>query len=351
MLLVLFQHWLPGSWQVVDTGAIGVTGFFVLSGYLITGNLRRSKPGNSFWQVAKPFYLRRALRILPAYYAAVAVAWALNLSYVRSAWPWFMLHSTNILFFREQAWGEGVGHFWSLAVEEQFYLVWPLLVLLVPTRFLGRLLVALVIAGPLIRWALLVYTGTFFSSALPFASLDLFAMGALLGWLQGQIRPSAGALLSAGLALLASYVGLEAWGGVVQATLGPSALALLASVVLTGLLYPGEGLVWRVWRWRPFVFLGKISYGMYLYHLFFPVLTYRVLFRLAARAPSAAARQAVLDSQQAPATLVIMFVVLVVAAACSWYLLEQPFRRWQRLFPYPISSPGLAPAATRQRVG
>src|SRR3954447_8838430 len=119
VLLVMASHFLAGS--LASIGWVGVDLFFVLSGYLITSVLRESRGLGRF-------YCRRAFRILPLYYLAVLVA-VLASPTVRTTQAWYWLHGAHWLFaLRPGAYVGGTFHFWSLGIEEQFYLAWPLVV-------------------------------------------------------------------------------------------------------------------------------------------------------------------------------------------------------------------------------
>ena len=122
----------------------GVDLFFVLSGFLITGILLDTREGPDYF---RNFYARRVLRIFPLYYAALAVAFLLIPSVRRDA-LWYWTYLTNFRF-AEVGWPKVpyLGHFWSLAVEEQFYLVWPALVFFLPRRVLPWLCLGAVAYG------------------------------------------------------------------------------------------------------------------------------------------------------------------------------------------------------------
>ncbi|QDA60202.1 acyltransferase [Hymenobacter jejuensis] len=347
VLLVIWEHWLPSSWVPFDTGGLGVTGFFVLSGLLITGILRRARSaaGAGRWQVLSPFYVRRALRILPAYYLVVGISWVLRLSFVREHLPWFALHGANLLFFRQLSWGEGTGHLWSLAVEEQFYLVWPLLVLLVPVPHFRTLLGLLAVLGPLVRWALLYATGTSFALILPPACLDLFAIGGLLGLVLEQVSWPAVRWTGVGVALLVAYLFLEKLGGAGRLILGPTLQAGAAAGLLAAALSTTAPRARRLLTWPAFVFLGRISYGVYLYHLMLPVLLYRVLHRVGTSLAGGAYYQALMDWGKSGWQVLPMLAILVAVAAFSWRFVERPVRELGRRWQYPVKNQ--KPASTR----
>ncbi|UYZ59995.1 acyltransferase family protein [Hymenobacter latericus] len=329
VLMVIAQHWLPVPWVRTATSSVGVTTFFVLSGYFVTNILRRAQASAQPWRVLKPFYLRRSLRILPAFYAALLAAWLLNLSFVREYLGWFALQGANFLFFSKQAWGEGVGHWWSLAVEEQFYLLWPALVLLVGVRRLPWLLGALVVLGPVLRWYLLAATGTSFSLVLLPAHLDVFALGGLLGLAMAGPQPFGFRSWAIGFAiLLPAYVLLKHLGGHPELVLAPSLLALLAACALGMILLTPSTAARKVLSHPVLVWVGQRSYGLYLYHLFMPVLLHRVLHRVAPAYATAA-------WEQSPLALLLMAAGLLIVASVSWSWLERPLRRLGQRFAYP----------------
>ena len=191
VIAVMLAHFSP-TIQVVtpELGFAGVRLFFVLSGFLITGILLRcrdrvasgkSAPGFQLRQ----FYLRRALRILPAFYATLFVAAALNMGSTRPTFWWHFFYASNFLLAWRGTWLDLVTHFWSLAVEEQFYLVWPWLVLFVSPRRLPLLIIIGCVLGPLTRLtSLWLAPGNLIAATVLTPScFDQLGAGALLAWL------------------------------------------------------------------------------------------------------------------------------------------------------------------------
>jgi peptidoglycan/LPS O-acetylase OafA/YrhL len=129
----------------------------------------------------RQFYIRRFLRIFPLFYATLLVAWACGVAEVRASIGWHVAYLSNVYFALTDAWHPPVSHFWSLAVEEQFYLVWPFLVLLAPARLLVPAIVAAIAMAPAFRWIgaaagvreMVLYN-------VPIAALDALGIGALL---------------------------------------------------------------------------------------------------------------------------------------------------------------------------
>ncbi len=276
--VLLFHLKVPGF----GLGWGGVQLFFVLSGYLITGILLESKPQPHFF---RNFYVRRSLRIFPIYYALLlailAVAVARSLPFDDAAWFFTYLQNYRLgldnfgprfpLLFN---------HTWSLAVEEQFYLLWPLATWLLSRRRLGQLAVALVVVGAVAR---LLFVALGARQSLIFTPLvsqvDALGAGASLAILRrsGVERGTLIRLSTLALGLGGAYiVGFLAWRGVdvfyaewartALDTLLWSALALAsAGAVGLTICLPGTPLG-ALLRQRPLVYIGRISYGLYLYH-------------------------------------------------------------------------------------
>lgn len=309
--------------------------FFVLSGYFISGIIWKQAvyvgaPGG--WpRRLGVFYLRRLVRTLPPYYLSLGAGALLPLLTLHQHPGWFLIPVSNLLFYRLQRWGEGVGHYWTMAVDEQFYLLWPVLLAVVPRR-LGWL--ALVAAGSLLfrlAWSRWVQPG-FVLVLLP-ACLDMFAVGGMLRL--AEERPLLRRLAHPGWVAL----GWLAWGG------------LWATLHLTGahdawqLLYPTAGslpaaltLNWALHQpTRPapthrllaaLCWVGQRSYGCYLYHLLLPVVYQPVVYRLSAAAD---ARQFWLGPLP---TVLVLTPVLLLLAAASWHWLEAPLNRWKNRLAY-----------------
>ncbi len=321
ILLVLLHHcWIcthiPWIGRIGGrAGWVGVDLFFVLSGFLITGILLDARGSTAYFQ---SFYARRVLRIFPVYYvtlAALAVASA-HLPMGEYLWtraPAFRLAS--LLYAANWVPNESGGaHFWSLAVEEQFYLFWPWCVRKLSPVGLRRLCLTMLVLAPALRIGLTlehasgwqVYTNTF-------CRMDALAMGALcaLGvrgyqsipdgrWLVATVIGSVGMLISAGGYYRESLFLLTIGLSVVP--LGAAALLLLV------LEHPGF-LCWSLLRK-----LGTISYGVYLLHL--PVLGFFL----------AIAGNELIE-------LGLGIVVTLALAALSFEYFEQPILRWKVHFP------------------
>ncbi len=269
---------VPGSWQAfflrfTSLGAAGMTMFFSLSGFLITGILLDSVDRPHYW---KNFYVRRALRILPAYLLMLAV---LRLGHFVS-WRFVLAcllyigNMARLVGARSQEYGV----MWTLAVEEQFYLVWPVFVRYLSRRTLLWLTVAGVVLTPFFRLALAsVGIETFLNTP---SNVDCIVSGALLAILlrNGTIRRdnirriyrrltliSAVALTPVLLTALHGFSGRTATV-LMAAFKQPPVLGLFAAYALWAVSKHTRNGPPPSRTLRFFVFFGDISYGLYLVH-------------------------------------------------------------------------------------
>jgi peptidoglycan/LPS O-acetylase OafA/YrhL len=296
---------------------IGVDLFFVLSGFLITGILldRKSRGLPYFGH----FYARRARRILPPYALLLGVSSLLFGTGWLAHWPWYAFFSTNLGLSLGSIGHDSLNVLWSLAVEEQFYLFWPVVVLACSPRALARVACALIVAAPLLR----ALATPWFASYWPIYYLtpfrmDLLAAGALLALAQRRdpqrlarlYRP---ALLLACVAL-ALLAGLHLAYPRFRAAHTPLSNALLYSVSLllcsslVVIALRGRGLAQRVLSQPALVYLGTVSYTVYLIHL---SVLYVVWTLPLSRLSSAA----------------LAFALTLAYASLSWYGFERRLTR------------------------
>lgn len=264
----------------VGGGWVGVQLFFVLSGFLITSILLDTKQDAHYF---RSFYVRRVLRIFPLYYLTLIVAflvlprfmdlgnWTEQARRVQ-VWHWtYLLNWFDAL--------PGLGHFWSLAVEEQFYLIWPFVVFFLSTDRLIRTCGALIVSALLIRIVMVighapveqVYSFTITrwdalacGAAIAVAMRDRFWYERVVTWLRWSAIPMCVVLL---LIAIAEH-GLLPWSPLSQ-TAGYSALALLFGYLILAVVDPSKSTGWmrRVTEARWLRFFGKYSYGIYVLHL------------------------------------------------------------------------------------
>ncbi|UCH58728.1 MAG: acyltransferase, partial [Anaerolineales bacterium] len=196
--VIVAHNWhpkrLPWLFGDLDWAGLGVRLFFVLSGFLITRILLACRDSQE--QTSQPaffyirqFYARRFLRIFPIYYLVLIIVFVSNIPPAREVWIWLVTYTTNVYITVFNTWVGRLGHFWTLAVEEQFYLVWPWLVLFAPKKWLTPIIMILIPIGPIYR--LYAYENfpfdigamDFKAATLTPASLDILGIGALLALL------------------------------------------------------------------------------------------------------------------------------------------------------------------------
>jgi len=345
-LVVLYHFWRPIR-EYVHVGAIGVRVFFVLSGFLITGILLRSRAlrdeGETTAGVSlRRFYIRRILRIFPLYYFALAIAWFGRVSGAREGIVWHAAYLSNVHFFlvnavRHGEWGGHVGHFWSLAVEEQFYLVWPWVILFARRQWLPGIALGLAAFGSIFRFVVFSLTGNDLTPILLLGCVDSLALGAYLAMTVAPefashrlVRPIGAAALWSGVLLFCAYLAAEHtddfW--VFRDVSFDLAMALVGVWIEARAAEGMRGPAGRVLELAPLRYLGTISYGIYVYHNMLPDLLPRIARRVGHPDLLAA-----LGDQTLP-YLIFYSVASIAVAAASWHLYEGPINRLKARFEY-----------------
>jgi peptidoglycan/LPS O-acetylase OafA/YrhL len=256
---------------VLDTGWIGVQLFFVLSGFLITGILLDTRDRPHYF---RSFWIRRALRIFPLYFGVLTVA---TIAGAASIYLW--TYSSNFAAPLGHA-EPTFPHFWSLAVEEQFYLVWPFVVWLGGRRGVIALSFILTVVAIASRIYVRSHLGPEATYQFTPCRMDALAIGAgVAALIRGDnlrrfVANARASLLGAiGFALIvgAFIVGHVARTSAKMQIDGYTLLAIGFGVLLIGVL-PPHGAPARILSWSPLRRIGMYSYGMYVFHAPFHIL-------------------------------------------------------------------------------
>jgi peptidoglycan/LPS O-acetylase OafA/YrhL len=332
--------------RLLGAGWIGVDLFFCLSGFLITRILWQARRSPHYF---RDFYARRLLRILPLYYAFVVVVF---LGVYRLAPPTHSLSGgdvLSVLFYTNNlhyaATGVAVphlGHFWSLAVEEHFYLLWPLAVRLLPRRRLMQLCLTGAALALALRLALVAGDAWPFSAyLLTPCRLDGLLFGSLLALAAqdaADLRHLRWALRSAALPAVASLAAIVIWNGEFSArphgadlrltvTAGIAGIAVLLAGALARAVY-GGGRWGRLLQTPWLRTVGRYSYAMYVCHCLVVSglkLLLETRLRTLAALPAAAGKLL---------TVVVVALLSLAAGWASYHLWEKHFLKLQRHFTY-----------------
>jgi len=352
---VLIHHWAPGFLGFHPWGDLGVRCFFVLSGFLITGILLRARTtvesGRSSvgWQL-RQFYIRRSLRIFPIYYLTLIGGVFLGMHVLRETFWWHAGYGSNIYFALRGKWQGYLSHLWSLSVEEQFYLIWPALMFFVPRHRLLHVFGVCIAGGVLTRALLAVILGADHLSLtvlLP-SCLDSLVMGALLAWsfAQRALVPSSISLgfhrlFPATTVLFLGRCLLDVFqvGKPYLAILGPLVDAGFFAGVVARCADGLPGLAGRVLNLSALQYFGRISYGLYLYHLFASYIASMFAQKLGWSVPGPGLAQ-----------FALFFLMTLIAAVLSARFIERPFNQCKRYFATDAGPVGGAAAPGRPGV-
>ena len=309
-----------GEFSGFGGGFVGVDVFFVISGYLITTLILEDLQQDRFSPLM--FWERRARRILPPLFVMIAAclpfAWSIMLPHELKDFGQSLLavslFAANILFWKENNYFAGPAdekpllHTWSLAVEEQFYLLFPILMLLLWRRqsFALWIGVLMIVSFGLSDWGARSTPGAAFF-LLPFRAWELLAGSLCAIYLRGRVRSAHDGLACIGLVLIGLSVVTLTGADIFP---GRAALPPVVGTCLVIVFAQFGGRVATALSWKPFVGLGLISYSLYLWHQ--PVFAFLRLENFGTLTPTAA---------------LLALPAVLMLAWLSWYWIEGPWRR------------------------
>jgi peptidoglycan/LPS O-acetylase OafA/YrhL len=347
ILGVLFEHFGVAFPAMLRCGPLSVRFFFVLSGYFITLSLWKvqseivgSKSGR-FLPLCR-FYLARFLRIGPPFYLALIIGAVFGIEEVRTNFFWLATFQANNYIAYIGYWPDAISHFWSLAVQEQFYLVWPIIVLTLPKRWFLPAMAGFIAFGLAFRiFCIATDAPTLTRWVTLFGCLDSFAVGALLAYLRQaklleRIRFLSPTLLFAmPLAAFACFFLGRAIMTLPENNIFLSLNESVDAVFLAWIVTMGingiKGPYGRFLSWGPVVYVGKISYGIYVYHVFVIIILSPLLVPYGLSVEHNAAGR-----------IAVLLVATLALSSLSWHFLEQPFLAWKEALK-PRVRPALAP--------
>lgn len=321
-IMVLFHHLVPGASSHIALGPLGVRLFFVMTGFLLVGNLLQQKErGQGPLSIIKVFYQKRSIRILPVYFLAFAALCLAGVESAKAVWPWISTFTINLHMGLTGEWPGNLSHYWFLATSEQMVFALALILLWLPGRYLAPALVLLFVGAGAHRWLGTAWgldpMMVWFS---PVSSLDSIALGALLGLLYRRDKEAITT------AALKPWVGALAWlmlvlGTLVRMRFSETALIHFAEtlealffgwlILRTAIGFSGPV---EMFLTSPIlVYTGMISYALYIFH---PILHSFILW--------AFEKAGLPHVPEHLGVIVATFAVSFLAATMSWYLMEKP---------------------------
>lgn len=358
VLFVASYHWIPAISEMQRSFFLGgmVNFFFVLSGYLITRILFSAKTkGIQFqtptYKVITRFWLRRAIRIFPLYYFVLFICILLPVigAEVRNNATSYFFYFTNFHLVKAQYWPPTTAHFWTLDVEEQFYLLWPFFIIFIPQRHLLKAFMAIIVSGILIK--LFSYRAVFPVplDILTRFNINAFAVGGILAY-KGTMATEKERRFITKCFNIIFYTGIPICLAIIitksyyfSFVYNRFLFAVFSMKIIEGAIAGYKNYFGKFLENRAVLYLGKLSYGIYLWHLLIPVLFWRfyniIYGRLNDNFPSF-----FINHQQGIslfdriissdiACFVIYSALTITAAVISWNLIEKPFTKLKSFIP------------------
>lgn len=325
--LVMVAHWIAIGDRCLLlnrlTGSSGVNLFFVLSGFLISGILMTNKDSmEGAWQFLKQFYVRRFLRIFPLYYLVIFIGVVFIIPGAKDYFFWHIAYTSNYKIALNSGNAAQYTHLWSLAVEEQFYIVFPFLILITPKRHYLKLFYTLGLLAIVCRitpYLILNDENKSFwvSYAFTPCCFDSFAIGAILAFYFNYDKIKLHKLLqykSIYFTSLLLFIVCTYFNFFIPTRTLYSFFCFW--VIGTAALGKFKGATKGILENRAIIYLGKITYGLYVYHFFMPWLFYNL---------------GIPEHSYSP---LLYFAATVLIASTSWYLFEDPINKLKKFFEY-----------------
>ncbi|MBP6557771.1 MAG: acyltransferase [Flavobacterium sp.] len=331
VLMVIVSHRFPIDHflRIMPIGHFGVDIFFVLSGYLISRILFKGvdkikNNSATAYQLIKSFVIRRSLRIFPIYYLLLLVLYftgGIIGNSFRDNFLWYFFYGSNYLIYNEGKWFGCLAHLWSLAVEEQFYLVWPFLVLVLFRNRIFTLLLITILAGTL---SPLFIDGITY--VLTISCVNAFGIGALLAYVE-LMKPqwrtifikTVNVLAIVSVALIFFHYFLYEFSIFFDRLL----VSLIAVALIAYCRFHQESfLVTHILENKVLSFIGLISYGVYLYHNIIPRYWVVVLNRIGLDTASTMGKFSYLE-------FFIQTAFVIFVSYMSWIIIEKPISKWK----------------------
>ena len=314
--------------------AAGVNLFFVISGFLITAILLKKKEDiregkTSFLKAIKNFYIKRIIRIFPIYYLLIAILCILSYNSIKEYLVYLWTYTLNWYMVAKGTYTGNVTHIWSLAIEEQFYLIWPFLLFIVPKRWVLGTIIIFILIGIFSKIYFQYYTHYWMGvNAATTSCFDSLGLGALIAYIQrkrtGAFKPRLYKIYL--LISILAYILLFVDPGYLSPELrglfsnfGNSVVFFFIVIIAAN---NGFARISKSFLENKVVlYLGSISYGIYLYQAYAP----DVYFNTGINQH--------FPNMKGDADLFIMlFLTAIIIASASWFLIERPLLSLKKYF-------------------
>ncbi len=352
VFLVLVDHWFAEKLPI-PLGHLGVVIFFVLSGFLITRILFLNaedcrKNNQSYVLKIKNFIIRRSLRIFPIYFFICLIGLILNISPIRDNWIWMLTYTPNWYIIFYQQWMGVWDHLWSLAVEEQYYLVFPYFILFLnPARY-RILFMLMIIIGVFSRIIFFTQNSPTFleenwqiNYVNPLTAIDCFGLGGILAFIFNyknqfiykfkKIHLLITLILSISILIFNQTFELK-HASFSFLVFERSFFALFAFCFISIAIQANKDWLSAFLENKVISYLGKISYGLYLYHNFVYNVYHNNGNTLFGYFDRKLEISKYLIFQNQYSLFFINFITLIVFSTISWFLIEKPINSFKTKF-------------------
>lgn len=325
---VILHHWINPEFEYASWfhyGANGVVLFFVLSGFLITNILIHQKEEANFSLLngLKTFYIRRSLRIFPIYYLVIILLIIIVPYAVNSYIPWLVTYQyNNHIFFNGWQAPSYIQHLWTLSIEEQFYLIWPIILFSFSIHRAKYFIIATLLLS-MITIALLYKIdpnrsyGSFTLSS--FSGLSIGSLLAFIRYNKQRIPFRKQLFIIILICIIYLYSPYLHFTGKSFLTVFIPTFALLSVLIIDKAIDGYKGIIGNILEAKPLVLIGKISYGLYLYHMFVPHISNYFLHDF---------------NFSSEIYAIINTTLLIVISLISWFLIEKPINKLKNKFEY-----------------
>jgi peptidoglycan/LPS O-acetylase OafA/YrhL len=337
VLSVMIAHYIVGNYGGAILSKIpfgtGVNLFFVISGYLITAILLHKKEAinqktTTFFKEIKNFFVRRSLRIFPLYYLVLLFVFIFSFNQVKDYYDYLLSYTTNIYITIHNGYIDNRTHLWSLAVEEQFYLIWPFTLFLMPKKWMLSFIISIIFLSIISKYYFIYYTSyPLGANAFLTSCLDSLGLGALLAYLQLYHLSFFEKILNKKIViiLIISYIILFIFPDFTSYSVKRIFDNFFTSFIyfyIVGIASQNKfnGISKILLENKIALYLGKISYGIYLIHNFMGEAFQNYFAR---KLP---------PTDHLSIRIIYWTILTIILASISWYTIERPILKLKKYF-------------------